>query len=52
VAIGKVPNVESNIKFEELVKSIRESPDLAPHYQAIKAEAEQHSGAGDAMDLS
>jgi cullin-associated NEDD8-dissociated protein 1 len=50
IAITRIPNVESNAKFEEFLKSTVKTGELAEKFNALKAEGEgeQH----EAMDLS
>jgi len=50
VAIARVPNADSNLKFDELIKQVK-SGEHATQYLAIKAEGEQHEGS-DPMDTN
>eukprot|EP01114_Cavostelium_apophysatum_P003685 TRINITY_DN1379_c0_g1_i2.p1 TRINITY_DN1379_c0_g1~~TRINITY_DN1379_c0_g1_i2.p1 ORF type:complete len:1235 (-),score=414.71 TRINITY_DN1379_c0_g1_i2:42-3746(-) len=53
-AISRVPNVESNIKWEEFLKTTVKVGELGDKYAAIRAEGEHNieRSTGDAMDLS
>jgi len=54
VAITRIPNVESNIKFEEFLRQTIKTGEIGEKFTAIKAESEQHEvGSSDAtMDVS
>jgi len=54
VAITRIPNVESNLKFEEFLKSTIKTGEIGEKFTAIKAESDQHEvGSSDAtMDVS
>jgi len=51
-SISKIPNVESNIKWEEFLKSTVRVAEIGDKYNAIKQEAEHADARPDAMDLS
>jgi len=53
VAIAKVPNVESNAKWEEFLKQNIKTGELGEKFAAIKAEGEHAEGASgaDAMEM-
>jgi len=51
VAISKVENVDSNIKFEEFTRTTVKTGDLAEKYEAIRV-AEEGEHTTDAMDTS
>lgn len=51
-AISRVPNVESNIKWEEFLKQTVKVAEIGDKYNAIKQEAEHAEARPDAMDLS
>jgi cullin-associated NEDD8-dissociated protein 1 len=51
VAITKIPNVESNVKFEEFLRQTVKTGELAEKFAALKAEEQQHE-TSEAMDLS
>lgn len=50
-AISRIPDVESNLKFDEFLKQTVKVGDLGEKFAAIKAETE-HSEGVDSMDLS
>jgi len=53
VAITRIPNVESNVKFEEFLRQTVKTGELADKFAALKAEEQQHEGASsETMDLS
>lgn len=52
VAVTKIPNVESNIKFEEFLHQVVRVGEIGEKFASIKAEADQHGEINaDAMDI-
>jgi cullin-associated NEDD8-dissociated protein 1 len=51
-SITRIPNVETNHKFEEFLKQSIKTGEFAEKFAAIKAESEQAEGVADPMDLS
>jgi len=51
-SISRIPNVESNIKWEEFLKQTVKVGETGEKYNAIKNEADQQHERGDSMDLS
>jgi len=51
-AITRIPNVESNVKFEEFLKQTVKTGEVGEKFAAIKAEGERAEGAVDSMDIS
>jgi len=51
-AISRIPNIESNIKWEEFLKQTVKVGETGEKYNAIKNEADQQHERGDSMDLS
>jgi len=51
-AITRIPNVESNAKFEEFLKQTVKTGEVGEKFAAIKAEGERAEIAADSMDTS
>jgi cullin-associated NEDD8-dissociated protein 1 len=51
-SITRIPNVESNVKFEEFLKQTVKTGELGEKFAAIKAEGERAESAVDSMDIS
>jgi len=51
VAITRIPNVESNHKFDEFLRQTVKTGELTDKFNAIKAEGE-HAESSDSMDMS
>lgn len=52
IAITKIPNVETNLKFEQFLKETVKIGDIGDKYRLLKVENEQHNDTIDKMDLS
>jgi len=50
--ITRIPNVESNHKFDEFLRQVIKTGELAEKFAAVKSEGEQYEGGSDPMDVS
>jgi len=51
-AITKIPNSESNHKFEEFIRTTAKAGEIAEKFAAVKAEQELYAEGSDPMDIS